>query len=727
MGYLLSILPSIQNLGLLGYWIVLFAALLESLVLIGAVIPGALFIVFMGFLSGQGYLDIGDMIWFAAFGAIIGDGISFYMGTKGTRFFRNENKLLKLSHLEKAEKFFKKHGNKSIFWGRFIGPLRSIIPFVAGLSKMNRWSFLFWNVISAFLWSAAHLFTGYFFGGAVKAIEVWSTRAGFFLLFIFLISILIWMILKRGKPFFNFIKSILVSVKNAIVSNPDVRKLVKNHSVLFPFIKKRFDKKIFSGLPLTLLIIAFIYTLSLFLGTIQDIINSEQIVAADFRVANLLFAFRDTELVRLFLWITLLAKLEIVASGAVIITIICLLWRRRNYIIPLWTVTSGAAIFSYFGKLAIHRHRPEFAVYNESTFSFPSGHATLAVAFYGFIAYLLLREVKNWKYKINILSIFFILAFAIGLSRLYLGVHFLSDVWGGYLLGFLWLIIGISISEWLHRRSHSSLSPVFSMAKTKTISTALIIIYIFLYFNFAIQYNPPPVLMKNTEREIINNDILTAFQNKKLPRYTETIIGENQEPLNFIIVANDDQQFIDSMESAGWHLADRADFASVIRLAKSALFNANYPTAPMTPSFWNAGVHDFGFEKPTEAKSVRERHHVRFWRTLFETTDGGHIYVGTASMDIGVKWFVTHRIKPDIDTEREYLFEDLEKSSNVSVFQRNQFVEPILGENFSGDQFFTDGKLYVIFLKGDSAQSPTLKFKIILKVDLLFTYYDVIC
>lgn len=179
MDFLTNILPLLSHLGIWGYWLVLLFSLLESLVLFGVVIPGAVLVVFAGFLSSQGYLNIGYLIWFAAIGAILGDGLSYYLGTKGTRFFHNENKWLKANHLEHGKQFFHRHGSKSIFLARFVGPLRAIVPFVAGISGMKKNRFLFWNIISAFLWSTSHLLIGYFFGNAFTAIEVWSTRAGY--------------------------------------------------------------------------------------------------------------------------------------------------------------------------------------------------------------------------------------------------------------------------------------------------------------------------------------------------------------------------------------------------------------------------------------------------------------------------------------------------------------------------------------------------------------------
>lgn len=168
MEYFLSLLPSIQQWGIWGYWIFLLVAALESSTFVGIILPGSAIVVIAGLLSAQGFFDIGDMIWFVAMGAIMGDNISYYLGRHAHQFFKKENKIFKLSHVKKGELFFQKHGNKSVFLGRFIGPIRSIVPFIAGLSQMNYWTFLFWNVTSAFIWSATTLGIGYFFGGTLN-------------------------------------------------------------------------------------------------------------------------------------------------------------------------------------------------------------------------------------------------------------------------------------------------------------------------------------------------------------------------------------------------------------------------------------------------------------------------------------------------------------------------------------------------------------------------------
>jgi len=697
MEFFTSLLPTIEHLGIIGYWLVLLVSFAESLAFVGVFVPGGILVVLAGFLSAQGYLDLGDLIWFAAIGAILGDSLSYWLGSKGVRFFRNENRILKLSHLEKGEQFFKKHGEKSVLLGRFIGPMRPIVPFVAGLFRMRQRTFLFWNIVSGFLWAAGYLLLGYFFGGVASVIEAWTTRAGFFA-FIALISILVlWFLVRRSRPIFSFFFSIAVSIRDAIVFNPDVQKLVGRHPHIFSFLKRRFNKEKFSGLPLTLILVSFVYVASLFLGIVEDIISSDPIVAADIRVANLLYAFRDMELITFFTWVTLLGKWEIVFGGAIVATILLWMWRKRVYVFPLWFTLIGSEIFNLLGKLAFHRPRPEVAYYAEHSFSFPSGHATIAVAFYGFLTYIFLRETKRWGRKAAILFWGLVVIIAIGLSRLYLGMHYVSDVWGGYLSGSLFLIIGIALVEWIKHWRQAPAS-FFASHGVKIISGVLLATMFGFYSLFALRYHPPLNTPQNEQLAVVEN-ILAQFQENKISQFTETLLGNKQEPLNFIVEAKNDAEFIHTMNSAGWRLADTATAASVFTLAKSAILNENYPTAPMTPSFWNAKVHDFGFEKETSAQNVKERHHARFWKTNLQTESGERVYVGTASFDSGIKWLVTHKISPDIDTERELLFADLQTTGLVAASSKESFVAPVLGQNFSGDQFFTDGKIYVLVLE----------------------------
>jgi undecaprenyl-diphosphatase len=144
----------------------------------------------------------------------------------------------------------------------------------------------------------------------------------------------------------------------------------------------------------------------------------------------------------------------------------------------------------------------------------------------------------------------------------------------------------------------------------------------------------------------------------------------------------------------------------MLRAAFAVWFNKEYDTAPVTPAFWDGRPNDFGFQTGTVEESLRVRHHARFWRTGFRTEDGLLIFVGTASFDEGLKWGLTHHIDPNIDAERDFLVTDLRTTGLISSEHRIQLVAPVLGQNLTGDPFFTDGRAIVLQIKAEANATP---------------------
>lgn len=495
----------------------------------------------------------------------------------------------------------------------------------------------------------------------------------------------------------KFLKSLWQSLKQSFTNNEEIQKIADKNPRIITFFKARFDRKKFTGLSLTILGIAFLYISLLFFGAIEDLITSDIIVSADVHVNTLLYTFRTIVAIKTFLWVTLLGESPtIIVFGLVVSAILYLSYKKRQ-IATLWLTIIGSESFTYLSKIIFHRLRPVNAVLSEGSASFPSGHATIAVAFYGFLIYLSWRSLKKKKYRFLTVLAGILLMLAIGFSRLYLGVHYVSDVWAGYLVGLLWLIIGIIITEWKPFKDQyaDNIQKYFGQ-KINIVNIVLICLALSFYSLYGFFYQPQ-LTLKMPEIPlsvvIIPADIFTDLN---LPRYTETIVGKSQEPLSFLIVAKDDVALLSDFQKAGWLSADAVGVRSTLNLFRSVILNRDYPTAPMTPSFWDKQVHDFGFEKSTSAKSARERHHARFWKTNLRTEQGGRIYVGTVSLDIGIKWLITHQISPDIDTERDKLLVDFQKIGVARDYLSIQIVNPVLGRNFSGDQFFTDGQAYVV-------------------------------
>ncbi len=171
------------------------------------------------------------------------------------------------------------------------------------------------------------------------------------------------------------------------------------------------------------------------------------IASADLKLNLWLIASRNPFLVKVFKIVTYLGEVKLVAI--LIVLVILYLWyqKKKDYILPFLVTIVGSTAVSGLAKIVFHRARPLNAVYLESSYSMPSGHATIAVAFYGFVVYYLWMNIQSKIVKNIILIVSIILMLAIGFSRLYLGVHYLSDVLVGYLLGGLSLWVGVVLKN----------------------------------------------------------------------------------------------------------------------------------------------------------------------------------------------------------------------------------------------------------------------------------------
>jgi undecaprenyl-diphosphatase len=222
----------------------------------------------------------------------------------------------------------------------------------------------------------------------------------------------------------------------------------------YRFFARRLDPRRFHGLPLTLLAAAAIYLAALFGGLIEELYEKDELAAADARVAAVVAPWRTDATIRLAAWVTNLG--DSATLLAVILVATGFLWadRRPLLIAPLWLNFLGAQITTWAGKFGFDRPRPEFLTdVTALSPSFPSGHATGAVAVYGFVAYALARDLKDPRQRFELAYWTSLLALLIAGSRVFLSVHYASDVAAGLLVGGFWLLVGFAVAELLRARA----------------------------------------------------------------------------------------------------------------------------------------------------------------------------------------------------------------------------------------------------------------------------------
>lgn len=156
--------------------------------------------VIFGFLVAQGLYTFENAVVFATIGAILGDILSFVLGRRGIDPAKRFPKLFSQATVDRAEKFMHKYGVAGVFLGRFIGPLRPFIPFVAGALKMSWRRFMVMNVLSAVLWAASYLAIGFFFGQFWGSIHRGLRWVGVGILVIVVVYIVWQLTRQRPKP-----------------------------------------------------------------------------------------------------------------------------------------------------------------------------------------------------------------------------------------------------------------------------------------------------------------------------------------------------------------------------------------------------------------------------------------------------------------------------------------------------------------------------------------------
>lgn len=157
----------IAAIGPLTYIILFLIIFAETGLVVTPFLPGDSLLFVVGTLSGSGFLNIWVSYITLLVAAILGDTVNYWVGHKiGPKVFNRENsRIFKKEYLEKTREFYEKHGGKTIILARFLPIIRTFAPFVAGVGKMNYSTFLFYNVVGAFVWVTSLTFAGFFFGG----------------------------------------------------------------------------------------------------------------------------------------------------------------------------------------------------------------------------------------------------------------------------------------------------------------------------------------------------------------------------------------------------------------------------------------------------------------------------------------------------------------------------------------------------------------------------------
>ncbi len=694
----------VQTAGPLWAYITIAAlTLIESLPFVGLLFPGTIALILSGAIIWVFSGNVALAFLAGITGAIVSDILGFELGKRRPGAF-GKRRMLK-EQLVRVEAFRKKRPAWNMIIGKFLGNKRSLIPFVYG-RKSGRFTYYSRAFFGSALRVTLFLGSGYVAMLALRTSFLWIARKESFLLAMALSLLLLFVLWKwsiaRGRRALSILATLIWKGASDVMRQPFARSWIARHGWVGRAVRQSLSVRTFFGIRFTAICLVILYAVFQLWQITLGYLNGGPLVTFDTNVSNLLLAFRTPQLVNLFYAVTLLGSEWMIIGLASIMTAAFWMRRRQIFIFALWINLAFTTITVWYLKLLFGRARPDVmhATYRELTYSFPSAHAAYGVALYGFVAYLALRSVRlSWRRKMTVLFACLTCVLLIDFSRLYLGVHYVSDVLAGSLLGLIMLLCAISIGEWLiwhYHRANQTVSP-----RTFTVITAtsiLLAVTLILTNNFP----SPSILSQETRyRTVSNENVLSIFDAGGLPRSTETLTGGQQEPLSLLIIATSDGCLEKRFSDAGWVGSDTVSPLSLYYAFRAAVLNDPYATAPMTPAFYDGEPHNIGLQKAA-GRSVRTRHHARIWRTQF-VTPLGRIYVGTASLDTNIKWGgwklgITHAIDPQIDRERDLIALELLQSGAVKRADIVPFVGPLVGRNFTGDPFVTNGNIAILTL-----------------------------
>jgi membrane protein DedA with SNARE-associated domain/membrane-associated phospholipid phosphatase len=388
-----------QKLGAATYALAGLAAFLETGAFVGLILPGETVVILAGAVAGQGATSIAitiAVVWVGAFG---GDSTSFWIGRRlGRGFALRHGPKLRITEerLDRVEAYFERYGGRTIVIGRFIGFVRALAPFTAGTSGWRYRDYFPYGLVGTGLWAAAFCLVGYFASKHINdAVRIAGDAT-------FVLGVLAAV-------------GVLVAVAVIYIRRADAR---ERSRVQLGAIGGAFA----IGLAV---LVAYGFYLGAHPGP----------TALDTSAFNLGRDLRATWLVDVAKVVTWLGSAAVTLPLAAVVGVVLGMRRRWTDLIVLGVAVAITYLAVDVVKAMVDRPRPPDPFVASAGSAFPSGHSAHAMIYPWLVLLIAARAHLRPSPATTALAIGFGLALVVGLTRVYLRVHFMTDVLGGWGLG----------------------------------------------------------------------------------------------------------------------------------------------------------------------------------------------------------------------------------------------------------------------------------------------------
>lgn len=544
--------------------LVFLTAAAEAIAMIGSIIPGTTILIGVGAVVGLGHLPLWPILIWATLGAVAGDGVSYWLGH---RYRHHVVQIWPFSRrpqlLSQGEAFFRRHGGKSVAIGRFLPVMRAVVPVVAGVLGMNPARFYAANILSAIAWAPLHILPGAAIGAALAVVGGISGRLLAVLVGLIVLAIIgVWLlrlVVLRALP-------LLARAQVAAVSWARDRAGVAPRLVM-----SAFDPDDPSASTVLLLGVVLVASGIGFLGIVQDVMAQDPLVLADAAISHLIQNLRTSWGDGVMVVVTMLGDTVVSASVAVA-TVGWLAWRRKWRLAVGFCVALGLAAVSVMAlKAVLHVPRPIPFSAGADAFSFPSGHAIMAAALYGMLAWLTSTSLSG-RWRFAPLMVGGALVGMIAASRIYLAAHWPSDVGAGILFGFgLAAVFGLVF----RRTAPTNLRPAgLALAAVATL------LIVGTWHSVSAFDTSLTTYARRDDAAVISRQAWLGGDWQRLPQRRIDLDGETEEP--FVLQwAGSGEQLRKRLVAAGWKSPIDWSLQSAAGFARGTTAATELPTLPL--------------------------------------------------------------------------------------------------------------------------------------------------
>jgi len=579
--------------------VVLLVSALESFLVVGLFVPGTVVMFGIGAMIAAGTMELAPTLLLAAIGAVIGDGTSYFIG----RFYHQRLRVMwpfrnYPQMIGRGVDFFHQHGGKSIVLARFVGPVRPLLPAVAGMLDMPARRFFLVNVLSAILWAPAYILPGVLFGASLGlAAEIAGRLAVLLIILLALLWFSWWLMRRLSRTLQPHAQAIQQGILDWSRKHRHIEPLAA--ALLDPAHPEARGMTVLTGL----LVLASWAVL-----TIPSHLTTDTLMGnLDLYLYHWLQTLRSPLGDRLMIITTQIGDGRVLYSFTLLLSLVLLVRRRWRAAVHWLLTVVIVGLLTEALKQYTSVARPPLLDNSLMNYAFPSAHASLSVAVFGFLAVLMARELRsNWHWVPYSSAVF--LAVAISFSRLYLGVHWLSDILAGWSLGLVWVaLMGIAY------RRHPA--PAVSTRILAPVALLALVLITAVHSSQKLDrdlalYRPlatAPVSL--TKSDWLNGDW------KLLPTYRDDLKGRHSQPLD-IQWSGERLAIASRLLADGWRKPRSADLHGLLELFNG---DATVEDLPVLPQVHRGESQQLLLVRDSSDKSRLLA--LRLWETEYRLSD----------------------------------------------------------------------------------------------------------